>query len=159
LNEKVKEYLQKAKESESKKRNVELLKRGLFDRKYYDTVPNEKLNIVEYCNEQNKYYELIPIDLTDEEYNEVLKVPIKPVDNVNVNKNINDESVLPNMFYILGAIVIIIGLIYGYKILKPISYLGDLKYQIVFALCLSAIISGMSLIGLGKVIQLLDRKY
>lgn len=84
MNEKLEKFLAKKKEAELEKVNKEkndmLLEMGLYDKVYSpDNAYNNEYDMYEWDNENNmqKYYKIVPIEITDEEYQEIKKYQTK----------------------------------------------------------------------------------
>ncbi|MCX6055021.1 MAG: hypothetical protein NTZ74_08930 [Chloroflexi bacterium] len=142
MDEKVKKYFQEVK-------NNELIKRGLVNKHYFSSkeLTKDIKNEVEFDEEKEKYYEIIPCDVTDEEFAEILKIPFS---------NHNNETSLPALFNIISAIFFLGGLLGGILLSTPRTFLDDFNWQLAFTIWFSAFISGMIFIGLGKIIKLLN---
>jgi len=144
MDQKVQKYLQESK-------NQELIKRGLTVRKYFE--PNEvtkemgKKLAYTYSESKKNYYELIPCDVTDEEYSQILQIPYK-----SEIKN----SKLPSIFYFIGGTIIIVGLLGGINFASPASYLDGFNWQLAFIVWFSSLFSSLIFIGFGRIIELLE---
>jgi hypothetical protein len=142
MNEKIIEYLQTAKKEE-------LIKRGLYETKYYnsDEITQENESNYYYDIKENKYFEEIPYEVTDEEYNEIIKTT--PI----INKE-EQKIIMPSIFYFIGTIIIIIGAIAG----LVFGHYQNSGYEFFLGIgtFASAFISGMIFIGFGKIIDLLN---
>lgn len=142
MNEEIAEYLKNAREQE-------LLKRGLYEIKYFDSkeVTKEMKKELKYDTSQYKYYKKIPYEVTDEEYNEILKIPIYP------NKK---EPILTSTFYLIGVLIFFFGAIGGYTLGQPSGLVCDFNWQLTWTVWLCTLFSGMVFLGFGKVIDLLN---
>lgn len=129
------EYFENAKRDE-------LIRRGLYEKKYYNPkdVTDEMRKRLEYDIIANRFVERIPYEVTDEEFKEIVKVP-------NIDKKTSNLSIT---FYIIGAIVFFFGLVYGINAFS-------VSLQIGLVTWLAAVISGMLFIGIGKIIDLLEK--
>jgi hypothetical protein len=142
MNEKINEYLQKTKKEE-------LLKRGLYEIKYInpDKINWENENSYNYDMKKNEYFEEIPFEVTDEEYNEIIKT-------APIIDGIKHETNLPIFFYFIGIVIMLTGLIAGVVFGNIVNPNND--YMLAIAVWFSAFVSGMLFIGLGKIISLLN---
>jgi hypothetical protein len=142
MNEKISEYLQKVKKEE-------LIKRGLFEKKYInqDKITQENEDYYKYDIMNNEYFEEIPYEVTNEEYNEILKT--SPI----INEK-EYETNFPSVFYFIGVVIMIIGFIAGVLFGNMVNPNNDIVLAIT--MWFSAFASGMIFIGLGKIISLLN---
>jgi hypothetical protein len=142
VKEKVQEYLRKSKEQE-------LIRRGLKQRKYYKTeeLTPELMDTLDFDDKKSQYYEIGACDVTDEEYREILKVPIAQIDS---------KSSLPYIFFVISAILFLGGLIVGIKVAIPKTFLDSFNWQLAMIIWFSSFITGIIFIGFGKIIELLD---
>jgi len=142
-NDKVKQYLQHAKEEE-------LIKRNLYSTKFYDKkeVSKEMKKKLFYSETEQKYYENIPYDVTDEEFNEIMKIP--PLRN-------KTNSTIGEVFNAIGMLIIFIGFVGGIGAGQP-GFLSDsgFNWQLAFIIWSSAFFSGMIFLGFGMIIELLN---
>ncbi len=122
----------------------ELIKRGLYDVKYY--TKNEAENQLENPNifhYKNRYFEYIPYEVTDEEYEQILKSnfirhDVKEYDsvyNTDIYKQDLSYSYLPNILNALALFIIFVGIVLVFKEYS-VSYLfgGFVSSMIFFAL-------------------------
>jgi len=143
--EKVKEYLEKAKKEE-------LIRRGLYEKKYYDSqdVTIEMRQKLKYDNENDKFYEPIPYDITDEEFQLLLRIPA-------LNENQEKESeTISTIFYTVGTFIFIIGFIAGIILGAYGSYNEEFSWGVAFGIWVASFIYGIIFIGFGKIIALLN---
>jgi hypothetical protein len=116
------------------------------------------------------FKEIIRINPNDKEAKKVLesiesKETIQPLANRDLlseipeTKNIPtkeiEESSMPNVFNIIGVIILFFGLFAGLSVGQPTSFLDSFNWQLTFIVWLSAFISGMIFFGIGKIIELL----
>ncbi|MBR4120084.1 MAG: hypothetical protein IKK64_08435 [Bacteroidales bacterium] len=141
MNPKVEEFINKMKKEkefeEQKKREELLISLGLIDEskstkeiKYFDVWDGTKeckwhASKQKYCKEINSY---VPIEVTDEEYNEILKyVTIEnPIDNNTKSKTTKWSNVISAITLIVLIIGIVSGIIVSIAIdsFIPIVYVG-----------------------------------
>ena len=144
MDQKVQKYLQESKDRE-------LIKRGLTVRKYFE--PGEVTNEMEkklaytYSESKKNYYELIPCNVTDEEFRQILQIPYKSVIR---------NSKLPSIFYFLGGTIIIVGIFGGIAFASPASYMDSFNWQLAFIVWFSSLFLSLNFVGLGRIIDLLE---
>jgi hypothetical protein len=145
MEEKVQDYLRKAKEQE-------LIKRRLAYKKFYppNEVTKEMKQKLDYDDTKKQYFEIMPCEVTDEEFDQILKLPL-----------LEKESKLPFILTFLGYIIFVLGFVGGISIAnQTVSYLSSFNWGIALGIWAGALLVGMIFIGLGKVIELLnDLKY
>ncbi len=130
---KLQEYIDNAKREE-------LIRRGLYEKKYYDPkeVTGEMRKRLKYDIIANRFVEFIPYKVTDEEYQEIIKVP-------NMR---NKTSGMAIVFYVLGALIFFLCIANG-----NIFFQSSRDATVT----LPAFFSGMLFIGIGKIIDLLEK--
>ena len=163
MNEKLKNFLETQKENE-KKRNDEkkkksLLALGLYEKVYSpDNNYSEEFNLYEYdnANSSKKYYKIVPIEITDEEYQEVKKYSI--------NRSLSRVNLIANAITIIAWIIYIGGFIAGIALgnveVVKAGYYAYVETEFSFAIAFSywciAFISGTMFLGFASIIKLLD---
>jgi len=157
----VQEYLNKKSNEKSelalKKRNDLLLELGLFEKEYSDK--NEystEFPESEWDNQANtsKYYRKVPVQVSDEEYSEILKYQKQEAKPLNA---------ISTVFTVLAWIVFfggfIAGIVFGnVEVTKGYkSTYTETEFSFALALTYWAIsfVSGMFFLGLAEIIQLL----
>ena len=150
MNEKVKELL------EENKRKF-MTDYGLYDIEYAPDEITEDMDIDEiytmYPNEsENGFYRIVPWDITDEEY-EILKKELPTTCKKKIQQS-QTATALPTIFYLIGILTIIAGIIAGIAIGSAGRHneLAPMGWGIFIA----SLISALQFIGFGKVISLLD---
>ncbi len=141
MEEKVARYFQKA-------RNQVLVNRGIINKKYYseNEISKEKRQKLEYDDKEKKYFEIIPCEVTDEEFEKILKLPL-----------IEKESKLAFILPALGYLIFLFGLIVGiYYSNQTISFLSTFNWGIAISIWFGTFLLGMIFISLGKIIELLN---
>lgn len=155
MNPKVEEFLAKKKkekeEQELKKRNSVLLKLGLCEKEYAPEGKDYSDGYTEYHYDEkegkNIYYKSVPIEVTDEEYAEILKyASIKDTSESGKNGVATVLKIIGIVFYIVGFIG---GCIAG-AAYRDFDYLTALYYWV------AGIISGTLFLGFAEVIKLLQ---
>ena len=150
MNERVKEFLS-AKEEEKKKWHDEekykiLTEAGLFDKICVENDPNDDEIFTEYDpeNQCQSYYKMIPIDVTDEEYEEIKKVSKEMIKCEEPKSN-----VIATILKVVGIIIFILGFISGLVI-------GENSFALTFAFWVASFINGMMFLSLAEIISLLN---
>lgn len=173
MNEKLKEFLDAKKEAEKKKYEAEkqktLLELGLFDKVY---APDNKYSKEYYLYEWDdarattKYFKNVPIEITDEEYQEVKKYLKKdtPENNPFVmedNPIATESNPIATALTVIAWIVFIGGFIAGIVLgtVEVDGYYFDYT-EFSFAIALIywsvSLISGTMLLGFAEIIKLLN---
>lgn len=156
MNEKVKEFLDAKKEAEKKKyeedKQKTLIELGLFEKVYS---PNNEYS-EEFCfsewdssNLTSKYYKKVPIEITDEEYQEVKKYSKKFID-------VSANNPISAILKVIAVIVYIVGFIAGIIIGASISSITmEFSWGGAFAYWAVSFFSGTTILGFAEIIQLL----
>ena len=164
MNEKLQEFLDKKRKEESNKARKEkistLVALGLYDKVYsQDNIYCEEYNFFEWDEEENrnKYYKIVPIEITDEEYEEVKKYRRKEV--------IREENTIATILTVIAWIVFIGGFFAG-VVLGPTEVYkevyGEYKVETEFSFAVAfvywaiAFISGTMFLGFAEIIKLLN---
>lgn len=140
MNEKVRKYLDEAKKKE-------LLERDLCETVYYDEkdVTDEMKLKLQFDYSKNKYYENVPIEVSDEDFFKIMKIPKKK------------EERISDVFYTLGVLNFVSGFLAGIFIGQINAvYFEKFNWTSAFVVWITAFVSGMLFIGFGKVIELLN---
>ncbi|MBO4452756.1 MAG: hypothetical protein J5793_02360 [Clostridia bacterium] len=157
----VEEYLtKKAKETletDQKKKDELLIKSGLFEKEYStDEFDSDEYPECERDPEtgRSRYYKKIPIEVSDEEYSEILKYQ------KHTEPEYKEHNTVAIIFKVFAWVVFIVGFIAGivlgqkevagyYSYHTEFSFLSALKYWI------SSFVAGMIYLGFAEIIQLL----
>ena len=152
MNEKVKAYLDHQKEAEKVRNDASrkdtLLALGLFEKEYSpNNVDSSEYPYFEWDteNSEGRYFKKIPVDITEEEYQEVLKYAHKKIPSANRS----NANTIASIFSAIAWIVFIIGFIAGFIIGSNINY-G------MAAICwVSSFLTGLPYLALAEIIKLL----
>ena len=154
MNDKVEEYLNKKRKEYEDARAKKLIDLGICDRVY---APSSGFTTNEYPYAEydqktytNRYYKLIPCQITDEEYEEIMKYS-----NTSEVK-INSAFIT---FKIAAAIIWLFGLFGG---IGTGMIFADYEFSWIsaFSVWIGTFIFGLQIFGMGKIIELLsDIKY
>lgn len=138
MHEKVREYLDEVKEKE-------LLKRGLYEKVYYEEkdVTEEMKSNLEYDYINQKYYKKVPYQISDEDFEKLLRIFERK------------EESTSSAFYFISVIIFLGGSIGGIIAGQPDSYYG-FSWGAAFIVWLGSFLLGMIYIGIGKIISLLN---
>ncbi len=157
MNERVKEYLdakgRERIERYKKEKNETLCTLGLFEKEYS---PNNEWS-EEYCLnewdsdlEQTRYYKNAPIEVTDEEYEEILKFSKDEGGNV-------IAKVLTCIAWIVFVGGFLVGIALGnVEVEGYYSYHKEFSFAIAFGYWCTSFISGMVFLGFAEIIKLLN---
>lgn len=139
-------------EAEIRERNKLFLKLGLYEKEYNEK--NEysiEYPIREYNSKTDtyRYYKRVPIEVTDEEYAEILKYQKKEPEKVEVK--MDEKNTTASAFGVLAVITFVVGFIVGIILFfnENLSFLSGLSCW-----C-GAFISGMFFVGISDALQLL----
>lgn len=160
MNEKLKEFLDAKKEAEQKKHEEEkqktLIELGLFEKVYSpDNKQSEEFPFYEWDDgtPTSRYYKEVPIEITDEEYQEVKKY-LKKEDETKNN------PIATGLTFIAWA-VIICGFVAGCVLgnIEVAGYYGGytkFSFAVAFTYWCVALISGTMFLGFAEIIKLLE---
>ncbi len=162
MNEIVKKYLE-AKKEETKKKHEEkkaqkLLELGICE-KEYELSGSYNADYTYWDPENQKYYKKVPIEVSDEEYDEILKY--------SGDKDEKSYNIIANVLIASAWVIIVGGFILGLYAGFEVGSLNNLfsysaynKSEFSFLpaiICwIIAYLSGISLLGFAEIIQLLQ---
>ena len=161
MNELVEKYIKEkeaeAKEKLEKEKANKLYALGLFEKEY---APDGEWSykFTEYDSETKKYYKKVPIQISDKEYEEVLKYSETSVEET------TKENVISILLKVVAWIIFIGGFIAGIA-MGTVEVERGLYYsytETVFSFAVAfiywsvAFISGISFLGFAEIIKLLD---
>ena len=164
MNEKLKEFLDAKKDAEKKKYEKEkqktLIELGLYEKVYSpDNNYSEEFSSSEWdsANSTYNYYKKVPVEITDEEYQEVKKYSKKD-DTSEINPIATALTVIAWVVFIGGFIA---GFVLGNEevVVKGSYYTytdTEFSFTIAFAYWCVALISGTMFLGFAEIIKLLD---
>lgn len=152
MNDKIKEFIATKIDEKNKKYQLEkeelLLKLGFYEKEFS---PDNKYT-EDFCdseldgNGNIKYYKKVPIEITDEEYEELLKY--------STEEEPSKNSILPMILTTIACTIFLFGFFAG------VSY-GNISGIFSLPIALSywsiALISGSVFLALAEIIRLLDR--
>ena len=160
MNEKLKEFLDAKKDAEKKKYEDEkqktLIELGLFEKVYSpDDNYSEEYSSCEWdsANSTNKYFKKVPVEITDEEYQEVKKYSKK--------EETTENNPIATALSVIAWIVFIGGFIAGIAsgIIEVDGYYYDyteFSFAIAFIYWGVSLVSGTMFLGFAEIIKLLD---
>ncbi len=163
MNEKLKKFLDAKKDSETKKyeetKQKTLIDLGLYEKIYSpDNKYSEEFSSSEWdsANQTNKYYKKAPIEITDEEYQEVRKYSKEEVSTEN-NTVAVALTIIAWLIFIGGFIAgIVLGTV---EVEKGYYYTytdTEFSFAIAFVYWCVSLISGTMFLGFAEIIKLLD---
>lgn len=158
MNEVVEEYLEKKqkeiKKQREKAKEEKLVELGLYERIYegqegYDP---QKAN---YCwddeKQQGTYYNKVPIEVTDEEYEEILKVSDEEIA-TSVGGN-----TIAKVLKVIAWVIYGVGFIMGLVLSQEPGYHGDeMNIATAFTYWCVTFVSGTTFLGFAEVVKLLE---
>ena len=158
MNEKVKVFLDAKKEEKAKKYNQEksdlLLSLDLYEKVYSDSKEYiAEFPFNEYSAKDNGviWFKKVPIEVTDEEYEEIKKYSC-----VKSQKSTSNNTIA-TILTIIALIIYIGGFIAGCAIAPTDTYYGTyFNWGIAFGFWAGALISGTSFLGFAEIIKLLQ---
>ena len=158
MNQKVQEFINQQKIQAEYNKNMEKAKvlndLGLYDKEYSENPAwSEEYPDYEYDQEtkEGRYFKKIPINVTDEEYAEILKY----YSNIAINQDENNEiksgnNSIATVFTVIAVIIFIAGFFVG-------LYLGEeIGYDVASICWGSSFLSGMFVLGFAEIIKLLN---
>ena len=160
MNEKVKEFLDAKKEEELKKqeelnkkqeeaKRITLIGLGLFEKEYS---PDNKYSEEFCCSDwdsnatTNKFYKKVPVEITDEEYEEVKKYTEIP-------STVSDKNLIATILRVIGFVVYVVGFIASFFL--GVDRYGDISAMVI-VWWIVFFVSGTFYLGFAEIIQLLD---
>lgn len=162
MNKIVQEFIDKKKAEIENNKNKEkrklLMDLGICEKEYSQSSAwSEEYPDYEYDQEtkEGRYFKKIPINVTDEEYEEILKYCKQSDNTTPVNKENKVAKVLTGIAYAIFIIGAIFGFVMGYT--KDIL---DDTYSFSFAVAIAwwgvSFIGGMFMLGFAEIIKLLN---
>lgn len=161
MNEKLKNFLDAKKDSETKKyeetKRKTLIDLGLYEKAYSpDNRYSEEFCMTEWDSaaQESKYYKEVPIEITDEEYQEIKKYTNKE------DKTANNPVAVALM--VIAWVIFIGGFIAGIAMGagEEGNYYADTETEFSFAITFiywcASLISGTMFLGFAEIIKLLD---
>lgn len=164
MNEKVKEFLdaQKAieKDKQEEERKETLLELGLYEKMYsVDNTYSELFPFSELSSDgmTNRFYQKFPIEVTDEEYQEVCKY-VKKKEKTAQNPVAVALTIIAWLTFIGGFIT---GFVFGNVEIVSDSYYSSytetaFSFTVAFTYWCITLISGTMFLGFAEIIKLLD---
>ena len=146
MNEKVAKYLEEKREKE---RQEILIAAGLYEKEYApksQELPNGEYPRLDTTIIPNRPYKAIPIEITDEEYEQVKKYAFA---SSTLPEPVNSSNGIATVLTVIGVIVYLIGFI-GFFAMFNMNALS------AFIILASAAISGTMFLGFAKIIKLLQ---
>lgn len=158
----VQEFIDKKKAEIENNKNKEkrelLMNLGICEKEYSQSSAwSEEYPDYEYDQEtkEGRYFKKIPINVTDEEYEEILKYCKQSDNTTPVNKENKVAKVLTGIAYAIFIVGAILGFVMGYT--KDIL---DDTYSFSFAVAIAwwgvSFIGGMFMLGFAEIIKLLN---
>lgn len=162
MNQRVQEFINQQKIQAEYNKNMEKAKvlndLGLYYKEYSENPAwSEEYPDYEYDQEtkEDRYFKKIPINVTDEEYEEILKY-CKQSDNTTP---VNKENKVAKVFTGIAYAIFIIGAIFGFATGYTKDILDD-TYSFSFAIAIAwwgvSFIGGMFMLGFAEIIKLLN---
>ena len=138
------------KKKELMERQQNLIEAGLYEKEYSK---NDQYSLEYPYSEDNslgqtKYYKLVAINITDEEYEEVKKY-------VTCNKKVEKNSAIAVLLAIIGILLYVCGFIAGI-VLGDEYGVYSFEFSVAFITWISSFIVGTVFLGFGKIISLLE---
>ena len=163
MHEKLKNFLETKKANEKKKSDEQkqktLIELGLYDKIYSpDNKSSSEFPLSEwdYNNSTTKFYKKVPIDVTDEEYEEIKKY--------STNKTLSENNSIATFLNVIACILFVGGFFAGFlfgtiEVEKGYYYTyTDTEFSITIAfICwFISFISGTVFLGFSEIIKLLN---
>lgn len=146
MHELVRDYLEKAAAEKTAKKNELLISLGLAEKAYANEQSSEYPEI-EYDEQTGvyRYFKYIPVEVSDEEYAEILKCQ---------SASAPDQNSVSKIFKGMAWAIFGLGFIAGIVLGQNFGY--DFNFPIALTAWISTFVSGMTCYGIGEIIQLLD---
>lgn len=141
MHEKVKEFIDKKKEEQERLKQKHLNELGLFDT---EDATSSDYDILKYEDNVAKYYKKVPIEVTDEEYEQILKAS-KQDNNIGGN---NNTAV---------ALTVIAWIVYAAGFIAGIAQETEFSFAIALTYWSAALIGGTMFLGFAEIIKLLQK--
>lgn len=164
MNEKLTKFLDKKRKEELDKLRREktnnLIELGLYDKVYSpDNAYSDEYELYEWDSENNigKYYKIVPIEITDDEYQEVKKYQ---KNEQSKEKNVIASALVASAWFVfIGGFIA--GIMFGNgEVYKEVygEYIVDTEFSIGIAFVYWGVcfISGIMFLGFAEIIKLLD---
>jgi len=164
MNSKLEEYFLKAKSVQKENRDKHLIQLGLNEKVYSpDGLYSPEYHLIDYTasgENRDKHYKTAPIEVTDEEYEQILKAE--------KNKKINIQSTSNSVASALTFIAVltyiggfILGIVLGNREVTEGIYYTYTTTEFVFSYAITwwiaALVSGTMILGFAEIIKLLDK--
>ena len=143
------------KKNEAVKRKF-LISQGLCEKVYVDasTLTDTDEYECECDGDVDRYYKIVPIDVTDEEYERMLEAYEKATAKA---KSIRKRNGVATTLGLIGLLIIIIGLFVGISMGTKTAYGdSDFNFEVALSCWVEPFVSGMLFVGFSQVIQLLE---
>lgn len=131
------------------KKSQTLLKLGLYEKEYTDR--NECSVDYPYADYDEtgavKYYRKVPVEVSDEEYEELLKYQ------KSTSSDKAGSNFVAAVFKFSSVLIFIVGFVTG-LLYGNVDY-GEFSFAVAFMYWSAGFISGMTFLGFGEIIQLL----
>lgn len=170
MNDKLKEYLetkeQLRKDAYEREKKDLLIREGLYDeisvgRGIVESQEEDVDSKWDYVTQEYEYYKQIPIDITDEEYEELKKVctPVQKADTVD-----NSENGIATALTVIAWIIYIGGFIAGIafgnvEVVRGTYYTytdTEFSFAIAFVYWAVCLVAGTMFLGFAEIIKLLE---
>ncbi len=162
MNEKVEEFLREKnrakREAYEKQKEKTLIDLGLYEREYSDSdYPSEEYPFAEWDEflHENRYYKIVNLDVSDEDYEKILKstrIPVK----ASVNNVAVALKVVAGLIFLAGFILGIVG---GNEAGEVASYFSADEPEFSFTVALVywgvTLLGGMFFLALGEITDIL----
>lgn len=127
--------------AENKKKK--LISLGYCEREYIEaTISTGDYTLKD--KEKGKYYKLVPLEVTDEQWAKILEIG---------DIRVRDAGALPSAFKWLGVITLIIAVIIGFIAAKPENYRDDFSAIILFSWWGAGAAACLTLLWMGEVLR------
>ena len=144
MNVKVSNFLENERKKEinnaKKEKKRLLIDLGLYEKEFSDSY---KPGFSYYDSDSKKYYKIVPVDVTDEEYEEIKHYSQSKVEDTKC------ANPIARTLKIIAIIEFIVGFIFG-------LFLISKSFLLTVTCWLAIFVSGVTFIGFGEIINLLD---
>ena len=140
MNQQVQAFLDSEKEKALRRRQEHLIDLGFYEKVYApDDQSGEEYPFFDWDSDKPRYYKKVVVDVTEEEYREILKYTAEPE---------ADRNAVATILAVIAWIIFIAGFIAGLGLVYD-------TFAITLLCWLGSFISGMTFLGLSEIIKLL----
>ena len=157
------EHYIETKKIENKKRKEEekrakLIELGIYEKRYADPEANWSPEYPEFDAELSRCFKKVPIEVSDEEFEEILKVSEAPKKQIIKSSSCGTSSWLIFVAIVIFFVFFILGIDMGMDSVFTLGNNSDFSFGTACIFWFIGIINGSIFIALAKIIDLLHKK-